>query len=554
MLLKIEISANAAAHHGAVVKFTHRWEAVFLAVLQRASLRDAQVSPGQFGSLLIDVGQAKPLNRTQMKRLIDSCEAGIDSLLGAGAFALRFSHVPRQRTVGPWRWVAQAGDEVEVVAAVGFAWDGGVAAVNDAAAAAAPAQRVQLLTENAPRLMHGFLVALADADKFAMAGDHSHAADGYAALLQGTTLTAEGRVLLLIRQARCLKRAGEMAAMRAVLREALDVADFGVAAGLDLTREHPHPNPLPRAVERIKPMRVAPRRGRRTRAVALQHFGDPGARFMAEYLLTRVDYDEAPAKNFRAVAATLGRQPPQPVAMPYGTAEWHNTMGLAQRRVAQAAWKARDEAADAVARVSLADEAQAAALLAWDHLCCSVYWALSSRDFDNVQNFLVNMGMHCAAMHDIGLRAGVEDAFAFYELSLAYAGDFACGEDTAWEHIVLGILWLDNPDLRERFASRPTMLGLTDQASRPGQEKFFRSMIDVARRKGDPRQHALALQCAFRFGEQLAKPRVQHDAAAELRALFKSKKGLREALETAENLTLAKMLGWGAKPTRRAGR
>ena len=79
-------------------------------------------------------------------------------------------------------------------------------------------------------------------------------------------------------------------------------------------------------------------------------------------------------------------------------------------------------------------------------------------------------------------------------------------------------------------------------------------MIDVARRKGDPRQHALALQCTFRFGEQVAKSIVQRDAVAELKALFKSKKGLREALETAENLTLAKMLNWGTKATRRSSR
>ena len=276
---------------------------------------------------------------------------------------------------------------------------------------------------------------------------------------------------------------------------------------------------------------------------------------MVEYLLTRVGYDEAPARNFRSVASGLSQHVPQPVAMPYGTAEWHNTMGLTQRRAAQAAWAAaQDVATDASMRTAFADEARLAEALGWDHLCSSVYWALSSRDFDNVQNFLVNMGMHCAAMHDCGLRIGVEDAFVFYELSLAYAGDFACGEDTAWEHIVLGNLWLDFPELRERFADRPTLTGLTAKSGRPGNERFFAAAIDVARRKGDARQHALALQCAFRFGEQVAKLSVQRDAVNELKALFKSKKGLREALETAENLTLAKMLSWGAKSKRRSSR
>ena len=99
MDLKIDISANSAAHRRAAVKFTHRWEALFLALLQRAAPRETQVTVGQFGGLLSSAGQATQLNRMQMKRLIDSCEAGIDSLLGDSAFALRFSHVPRQRTV-----------------------------------------------------------------------------------------------------------------------------------------------------------------------------------------------------------------------------------------------------------------------------------------------------------------------------------------------------------------------------------------------------------------------------------------------------------------------
>ena len=548
MRLKIDVLANAASSFRATVEFTHRWEAVFLAVLQRASLCNAQVTAGQFAVVLSNAGQAARFNRMQMKRLIDSCEAGIDSLLGDGAFAQRFSHVPRKRTVGPWRWVAQPGDGVEVVAPVAFGMDMDDAAATVAVAVNAPAQRVQLLAENAPPLMHSFLVALADADKFAMAGDHSLAADGYAALLQERNLTAEGRVLLLIRQARCLKRAGEMAATREVLHQALAVADFGVAdSGLDVRRKHPHPNPLPPAREGAKPLRAMSRR--RACAKPTQVFGDPGARFMAEYLLTRVGYDEAPARNFRAVASALGQCVPQAVAMPYGTAEWHNTMGLTQRRVAQAAWATHSEA-DESARAHLADDTNAAEALAWDHLCSSVYWALSSRDFDNVQNFLVNMGMHCAAMHDIGLRAGVEDAFAFYELGLAYAGDFACGEDTAWEHVVLGNLWLDFPHLRERFADRPTLTGLAAKSGRPGNERFFAAAIDVARRKGDARQHALALQCAFRYGEQVAKLDVQRNAASELNALCKSKKGLREALGVPGNVVVDRMLAWGAKAKR----
>ena len=537
MRLKIDVLANAASNFRSTFTFTHRWEAVFLAVLQRASLRGAAVTIAQLSAVLASAGQATPLNRMQMKRLIDSCEAGIDSLLGAGAFALRFSHVPRTRTVGPWRWVAQRRDAVELVVPVGFDLD-----VNDkvaliAVANNAPAPHVQLLTENAPPAIHAFLVALADADKFAMAGDHSLAADGYAALLQGAGLTAEGRVLLLIRQARCLKRAGEMAATRAALLTALAVADFGVGALNIQAQGHP---PLLTEGAGAKPLRA----NRRSAGAKPTHiFGDPGARFMAEYLLTRIAYDEAPARNFRAVAVALGQSMPKAVAMPYGTAEWHNTMGLTQRRVAAAAWAAGAEG-------GAADEARAAEARAWDHLCSSVYWALSSRDFDNVQNFLVNMGMHCAAMHDIGLRAGTEDAFAFYELGLAYAGDFSCGEDTAWEHIVLGNLWLDFPDLRVRFADRPTLTGLAAKSGRPGNERFFAAAIDVARRKGDARQHALALQNAFRFGEQLAKPSVQRDAVADLKALFKRKKGLREALDVPENAVLNRMLTWGVRVKR----
>jgi hypothetical protein len=206
--------------------------------------------------------------------------------------------------------------------------------------------------------------------------------------------------------------------------------------------------------------------------------------------------------------------------------------------------EARVPASASEARTAPGAAVESLAVRAWEHLCTALYWALSFRDFDNVQNFMVNMGIHCAAMHNMGLRVGIEDAFAFYDLSLTYAGNFACGEDTGWEHVVLGNLWLDYPDLRSRFATTPTLAGLSERQGRVGNDAFFSTIREVAQRKGDARQYALALECNFRYGEQQNRTSLQAEAAAELKRLLRSHKLLRTELDRSDMPAIKRMLAW----------
>jgi hypothetical protein len=509
---------NTITVNGRVFAGRDRWACAFLSVLTAHHGRG--VTTDVLNRTLAKLGQAHPLARAQVARLVAHARALFDGAVGDGAFDQRFVVQPRSVTVGPWAWRAVPGDDVQIVAPESmlrsdlFSGDDRPAPQPETNGAADAPNIVHLLDDARPSLLHAWLVALATADKFAMAGDHADAAAAFAKLLRDKNLTREGHVLVLLRQARSLKRCGDLAATRGVLRQVMALTDAARAGA----------------------------------ASQVSSFPDSSARHMAEFMLLRVDYDEAPSRNFAHVADSLYRCEPRPLSMPYGVAEWHNLAGITFRRIANAA-RMKDNAAglESGGSAEHSTAVEAAATRAWSHLCTAIYWALSFRDFDNVQNFMVNMGIHCAAMHNMGLKVGIEDAFAFYDLSLAYASNFACGEDTAWEHVVLGNLWLDYPDLRPRFETTPTLAGLSGRGGCRGKDAFFATIRDVALRKGDARQYALALECNFRYGEQQNRGSLQSEAVAELRRLFREHKLLRTELDRPDMPTIRRMLAWRAR-------
>lgn len=519
-LVKITLAPlqNSITVNGRVIVGRDRWACAFLSLL--TAHEGADVTVDVLNRALAQLGQERSVARAQVARLVAHARALFDNAVGVGAFDQRFVVQPRSVTVGPWSWRAARGDEVRLVAPEATLRSGVFSRSRPPSAplehddAATNPQIVFLLHDSRPSLIHAWLVALANADKFAMAGDHADASMAFAELLRDENLTRDGRTLVLLRQARSLKRCGDMAATRAALHQVVALTD---------------------AARHAEPSRVASVTGL-------------SARRMAEFMLLRVEYDEAPARNFSRVADALYGCAPAPMSAPYYVAEWHNLAGITYRRMANAAHvKGSASATESAAPAAHGAAAGRLAARAWAHLCTAIYWALAFRDFDNVQNFMVNMGMHCAAMHNIGLRDGIEDAFAFYDLSLAYAGNFACGEDTAWEHVVLGNLWLDYPDLRSRFATTPTLAGLSGHRGRPGNDAFFSTIRDVAQRKGDARQYALALECTFRYGEQQHRASLQAEAVSALKRIFREHKLLRTELDRSDMPTIQRMLVWKAR-------
>ena len=135
-----------------------------------------------------------------------------------------------------------------------------------------------------------------------------------------------------------------------------------------------------------------------------------------------------------------------------------------------------------------------------------------SRDLDNVQHFLVNAGILFSTLHDhkiavpgaAGSASGVALtalalAMLFYELSLECADHFMCGEDTAWEHVALGGLWLSNPGERTALALNASMALRND---RLGSAAFFEAGVARAERCGTPRQQVGAITHLWLFSHE----------------------------------------------------
>lgn len=117
MQLEINQAANLVVVNGRSVRGHHRWEATFVAQLAAPAAAGGvhRLDARQFATQLLDMGQQQVLNRKQISRLIDSVEGMFSAVGQADALSRRLSHTPRTRTVGPWNWRCQPGDQTVVL-------------------------------------------------------------------------------------------------------------------------------------------------------------------------------------------------------------------------------------------------------------------------------------------------------------------------------------------------------------------------------------------------------------------------------------------------------
>ena len=112
MEIAIDLSANRWFVDGEPMQGSRRWEAALLALLLRDEHHHASVgcSEAKLHTELAALGQAQPLNRKQIGRLIGGLQNAFANAGQLPALALRLGHAPRGRTVGPWWWAPQPGD------------------------------------------------------------------------------------------------------------------------------------------------------------------------------------------------------------------------------------------------------------------------------------------------------------------------------------------------------------------------------------------------------------------------------------------------------------
>lgn len=194
-------------------EFSRRWEALLLAGLLDESRAGRALGSDALQSLVRTRGQASPLNRAQLQRLLSNAQSFLDEVPGLNA---RVEAPPRKQTVGPWRLSIEGPVTAEV--------DG----VDGRSAWGHPA----LVRGDDTLVLQDVLGHLLVADAFAVEG-RFHAAIEVLSTVDTTRLTTEGCGALLLRLCSWHKHVGEFQAARDCAQQVLArpaAADAGLEA------------------------------------------------------------------------------------------------------------------------------------------------------------------------------------------------------------------------------------------------------------------------------------------------------------------------------------
>ena len=189
----------------------------------------------------------------------------------------------------------------------------------------------------------------------------------------------------------------------------------------------------------------------------------------------------------------------------------------------------------------LPDAARAALLSSWRHACAAMYWAISTRDYESCQNLAVNMGLIQSTLADAGDPDAIVYAFRFFRLGIYCSDEFRCGNDSTWEYICVGNLWLDHRERRVDFENHLTM-----GRHAPDDKSSCAHALARAKDIGEPRQIALCAINLWRFGREIAdaarSARTQRTARDALRAILQGREELNRTLHSDGAHTMALIL------------
>lgn len=382
-------------------------------------------------------GQQNDLNRAQLQRLLDGL---CDFFLKLPEQPVRLVTAPRQYTVGPWR----------------LAYIGGVSFTNCETDSSelnkinkggthplllTPRKLWNLEQSSSDlKIMYAVLTALLTSDAFAVNGEYVDAIHTQQTLEQ-SRLSHELINVIKLREAVWQKRLGH----------------YEVAKEL-ATQVAQNPTSV-----------------------------DVGLVANANFLLTRISYDESPAKSHNDLWNSMAA--PQPVmhadlrVLP----EWHNLKALlARRRLIDIGLTTDDQS------IKLHFEAL-------DHLQSSIYWTLQFRDWDRLQAYVSNLSFHLQCVLPLGL-VNISEVFMWHRLCLTYSDKLSLAQDSGWEFIFLGEFWLNHhAEIVKESADDP--LAHTVEETHPSQQSFYTKAIAKLTTCADARQLGIMWVLYSRFAK-----------------------------------------------------
>jgi tetratricopeptide (TPR) repeat protein len=459
------------------IQFTRRWEALFLELLMHRgkSLKNPSLSYEDFMDEAAKAGQSTNLNRAQMARILDSLYGGFDSINAGYWFRGQFQFPPRKRTVGPWTWKEAAAFERRKS--------------DHRSVSIAP--NVKFNTRHVPRLttkndsaairalLEDFLVV----DTCAFDGDFLEAASHIEHLKwKHASLTAQA--LVHVRRVRMLTLAG-----------ALDDATLAIKS-------------LSNNYSKLPPVQ---------------------SKWLIEHIQTltlRIEYARNPVSSSpHIINALLQMQFDQnQVADPLLAGARANLLSLTYRREMERHGQARHPA---IAKKFFARSLNA--------LSTAITCYLSAMAYEDVQRCCVNSAYLYQKAFNLKLTSSVDETLGWYQAAFAWNNKFNLSENSAWEYIMLGELYLDETKVRERLGTGKVRLLWHGKS--PQSAEFYSDAVNVAKRLGDPLQYLHTVLNALRFNTAFGSKDIAAKNLRQFRLLAKQHPEQVETLKT-EGYTL----------------
>lgn len=445
MNIQIDLEANTFTVDGRRVPLRHHRAGLFLACLVQAGQHRQALEAAVFVLRWQQRNEQAAPDRTAMRRVVQAVQDALDAVPSLGAERLQFRS--RAKTVGPWslamkpaeRWhvaplPAGAARGVRALTATASADATGTAAEPALASLAASVQPQPTLAVLAMVMVADDLARQA---KFALAAQHLVEQAGNAAL------SAEGLAVLSLRQVRYWRRAS----LPGKALAALQAAD---------------------AAARRAPPAL---RGGLQADCAVQR--------------ARLIYDANTVGQVQRLDLARLRRHVQVATSPRLNWEWANLQGLVLRaRIDKLMPTARPQRAPALRDLAL--RAYAAAL----------YWLAVAQDPYHTQAVIINYAYLLQRLAVWELAPTLGDAVEAYRLALTISHRFELLEDSAWDYIMLGKLWLMHPQVRKQVRVNDL---LWPGGRSPSEVAFYERACELAQGSGDVRQHIRALDLHARY-------------------------------------------------------
>jgi tetratricopeptide (TPR) repeat protein len=462
MLIKPNIEENSveltAPGFSEKIQFSHRWEACFLDLLMAQSLSQSKkpLDLETFNKAVAALGQKTLVNRMQISRILASIVSGFQAI-GRGPWVrarLKFSQ--REKTVGPWRWV-ETNQSVQAAQVAQGANTVGVPFVTVTLKRNIP----KLTKECSGKLIRLMLANFLEADSLAFDGDYYQAIDVFDSR-NLTSASGATKSMIAIRKARWFILTGQLDAAEALLMHTELISSKMPIEQSQWVRLH------------------------------------------ARNLLLRTQYVRNPVLSSPGIIKELTslKRAPSIAPDPLLAAARANLLSLAHRRRMESYKRNQDRL-----------KAKKHFIRAMDSLSTALLCNLAANSYELVQMCCVNMAYLQQKALAMRVISSIDEVFAWYAIAFAWNNKFNLSENSTWEFIMVGELFLLEPRAQERFAI--TAAKLHWQGLRPDQSKFYRAALSNAQRQSEPDQIIHALFIAYTFEERFGSASLAKTYAAQ---------------------------------------